>query len=65
MPAVGSILTREHGGAAHEVEVLAEGFSYQGRSYRSLSAIAREITGTAWNGYLFFGLMPRKTDHGR
>jgi hypothetical protein len=36
--------------------VLADGFEYEGRKYKSLSAIAAEITGTRWNGFLFFGL---------
>ena len=36
--------------------VLADGFEWQGRPYRSLSAVARAITGTRWNGPLFFGL---------
>jgi hypothetical protein len=39
--------------------VLHGGFEYQGRRYRSLSAIAREATGTRWNGLLFFGLTKR------
>ena len=37
-------------------EVLADGFEFEGRSFKSLSAVAKEITGTAWNGFLFFGL---------
>ena len=65
LPVTGTLLTREHAGVAHEVEVLATGFRYRGRTYRSLSAIAKEITGTAWNGFLFFGLTIRKVDHGR
>jgi hypothetical protein len=36
------------------VQVLADGFQYQDRFYKSLSAIARQVTGTAWNGYDFF-----------
>ncbi len=54
LPAVGTTLRREHGGKAHEVKVLDQGFEYAGKPYRSLSAIAREITGTVWNGFLFF-----------
>jgi hypothetical protein len=38
------------------VTVLPDGFEYQSRRYRSLSAIAREVTGTRWNGLVFFGL---------
>jgi hypothetical protein len=52
----GTRLMREWQGRTHEVVVLEDGFSWQGTNYRSLSAIAREITGTAWSGPLFFGL---------
>lgn len=54
LPAPGTVLIREYQHFAHEVEVLEEGFRYRGRSYASLSTIAKEITGTAWNGFLFF-----------
>lgn len=54
--AVGTRLVREWQGRAHQVTVLAKGFEYAGRPYRSLSAIAREITGTSWSGPAFFGL---------
>jgi Protein of unknown function (DUF2924) len=54
LPSPGTVLTRLHGGVEHRVTVLADGFEYQGDRYRSLSAIARKITGTAWNGFLFF-----------
>ena len=52
----GTRLVREWKGVGHEVTVVDGGFEYQGRRYRSLSAIARAITGTRWNGPLFFGL---------
>src|SRR5215469_12785066 len=52
----GTRLLREWRGRNHEVLVLDHGFSWQGTHYRSLSAIARRITGTAWSGPLFFGL---------
>ena len=52
----GTRLMREWRGRTHEVLVLDAGFSWQGTRYRSLSAIARHITGTAWSGPLFFGL---------
>ena len=52
----GTRLVREWRGRTHEVLVLDNGFSWQGAEYRSLSAIARKITGTAWSGPLFFGL---------
>jgi hypothetical protein len=47
---------REWQGQTYDVLVLDEGFSWQGIRYRSLSALARKITGTAWSGPLFFGL---------
>ena len=49
-------LLREWKGVEHAVTVLADGFEWEGRPYRSLSAIARAITGTRWNGWTFFGL---------
>jgi hypothetical protein len=42
------------------VKVLASGFEYLGRHYRSLSAIANEVTGTRWNGLAFFGLAGKR-----
>jgi len=54
--APGTRLLREWQGQTHHVTVLAQGFEYGGRTYRSLTAIARAITGTAWSGPLFFGL---------
>jgi hypothetical protein len=53
---VGSVIAREYAGARHEVFVVEGGFSWQGRVFPSLSAIAKEITGTRWNGPRFFGL---------
>src|SRR5215469_1468625 len=52
----GTRLLREWRGRSHEVLVLDDGFSWQATHYRSLSAIARKITGTPWSGPLFFGL---------
>jgi hypothetical protein len=54
-PIAGTRLIREWQGVEHCVTVRDEGYEYQGRLYRSLSAIARAITGTRWNGPLFFG----------
>ena len=59
IPPVGTVLEREHQGTQHAVTVLASGFEYAGERFPSLSAIARRITGTPWNGYLFFGLERR------
>jgi len=56
-PSLGTRLQREWEGATHEVTVLGEGrFDYRGERYRSLSQIARVITGVRWNGPRFFGL---------
>ena len=54
----GTRLMREWQGKVHQVTVLVKGFEHQGKAYSSLSSIAREITGTAWSGPLFFGLKP-------
>lgn len=53
---VGTLLTRTVGDRRIVVKVLADGFEFQSRKYRSLSAIARELTGTRWNGPRFFGI---------
>ena len=58
-PIAGTRLVREYQGVEHVVTVLAGGFEYEGRPYRSLSAIARAVTGTRWNGWTFFGLRRR------
>jgi hypothetical protein len=55
-PIAGTRLIREYQGIEHCVTVRDDGFEYQGRPYKSLSAIARAITGTQWNGRVFFGL---------
>ncbi len=52
----GARLLREWNGETHTVLVLEDGFQWRGRPWRSLSAIAREITGTRWSGPRFFGL---------
>src|ERR1035437_89061 len=52
----GAVLVREWRGISHQVSVLEKGFCFRGRHYRSLSEVAREITGTRWSGPLFFGL---------
>ena len=55
-PIAGTQLIREYQGVEHLVIVTRDGYDYQGRPYKSLSAIARGITGTRWNGRVFFGL---------
>lgn len=56
LPMPGSILVKEYRGKTLIVQVLDEGFEYDGRRFASLSAIAKDITGTKWNGFVFFGL---------
>ena len=60
-PIAGTRLVREWAGIEHVVTVLPHGYEWQGRPYKSLSAVARAITGTRWNGWTFFGL---KTSRG-
>lgn len=55
-PVPGARLVREWQGVEHAVTVLDDGFEYCGRPYKSLSAVARAITGTRWSGPLFFGV---------
>ena len=55
-PIAGTQLIREWQGVEHCVTVRDDDFEYQGRPYKSLSAVARAITGTQWNGLIFFGL---------
>lgn len=61
-PVAGTRLIREWKGVEHCVTVRRDDFEYQGRPYKSLSAIARQIAGTRWNGLVFFGL---KNSRGR
>ena len=60
-PIAGTRLIREYQGIEHCATVLADGFEYQGRPYKSLSAIARAITDTRWNGWVFFGIRRSRT----
>jgi len=60
LPPAGTRIRRAHGGEVHVITVLEVGFEYAGRHYRSLSTIAREVTGTSWNGFLWAGLTKRK-----
>jgi hypothetical protein len=59
LPKPGTVLSRPYRGHDIRVSVLEKGFEHAGRPYRSLSAIAREVTGQRWNGLLFFGLTKR------
>jgi hypothetical protein len=56
MPVAGTRLVREWNGVEHTVTVLRDGFEFEGRKYKSLSAIARAIADTRWNGWRFFGI---------
>ena len=55
-PVTGTRLVREWDGVEHTVTVLRDGYEWQGRKFRSLSAVAKAITGTNWNGFRFFGM---------
>jgi len=59
-PGVGAVLTRTWNGQTIEVKVIDGGFEYEGVVYRSLSAVAKAITGAHWNGKLFFGIVGRR-----
>jgi DUF2924 family protein len=56
LPIAGTRLVREWQGVQHCVTIRVDDFEFQGHPYKSLSAIAREITGVRWNGWVFFGL---------
>ena len=56
LPMPGAVLTRRYKGRTIEVRVLPDGFEFEGEIYKSLSAVARVVTGTHWNGYHFFQL---------
>lgn len=59
----GTILVREWQGTAHRVTMLDDGVSFNGKRYRSLSAVARAITGSHWSGPRFFGLRSQLTEN--
>ena len=54
LPPPNTVLTRKHGNKSYSVTVLDDGFSYRNKTYGSLSTVAKEITGTVWNGFTFF-----------
>jgi hypothetical protein len=58
LPLPGALLTRDYKGQRIAVRILPKGFEYEGEVYRSLSAIAKKVTGSHWNGWLFFGVKP-------
>jgi Protein of unknown function (DUF2924) len=68
LPRTGTVLVREWQGTTHHVTIVNDGFLWNGENYRSLSSIARAITGTKWNGPRFFGMREvngRKSEIGR
>jgi hypothetical protein len=62
VPPPGTILTRPYKGETLQVKVLPEGFEYEGQVHKSLSAVAKAITGSHCNGYLFFRLAGKRND---
>jgi len=60
-PLSGTCLIREWQGVEHCVRVRDHDFEYQGRPYKSLSAVARAIAGSRWNGWIFFGLKNQRS----
>ena len=65
LPMPGATITREYKDQLIEVRVLPDGFEYAGDIYRSLSAVAKVVTGTHWNGYHFFKLHHKDNANGR
>ena len=59
LPPVGTVIHRAHKGEVHEITVLEDGFEYGGAHYRSLSRIAKVVTGTSWNGFLWMNSKAR------
>jgi Protein of unknown function (DUF2924) len=65
-PRVGTVLVRDWGGVTHQAKVLEDGILFRSKRYKSLSEVARVITGSRWSGPLFFGLKirPKEQNHG-
>lgn len=59
-PRPGTVLVRDWGGVTHQAKVLEDGILFRGKRYKSLSEVARVITGSRWSGPLFFGLKTRR-----
>jgi hypothetical protein len=64
LPMPGGVIVKQFKGETLVVKVLADGFEFRDRHYKSLSAIALELTGTKWNGFVFFGI-DKERNHGR
>ncbi len=65
LPMPGAVLTRRYKGRVIEVRVLPQGFEFEGDIYRSLSAVAKKVTGTHWNGFHFFHVHTKGATDGR
>ena len=64
-PRAGTVLVRDWGGVTHQAKVLEDGILFRSKRYKSLSQVARVITGSRWSGPLFFGLKSAKEqNHG-
>ena len=59
-PRTGTVLVRDWGGVTHQAQVLEDGILFRSKRYKSLSEVARVITGSRWSGPLFFGLKSAK-----
>ncbi|MBM4225905.1 MAG: DUF2924 domain-containing protein [Gammaproteobacteria bacterium] len=64
LPMPGGVIVKQFKGETLVVKVLADGFEFRDRRYKSLSAIALDLTGTKWNGFVFFGV-DKERSHGR
>ena len=56
LPIPGTVIAKEYKGVSLQIKVLESGFEYNSKVYKTLTAIAKEVTGAHWNGYLFFNL---------
>src|SRR5262245_50124432 len=65
LPPPGTYLQREYKGRRVLAKVLVDGFEFDGKIYRSLSAIAQDVTGTKWNGFLFFNVTAEEKPNGK
>ena len=65
LPLPGALLVRDYKGRTIQVRVLPRGFEFEGQVYKSLSAVARAVTGTHWNGFHFFGLVKKGKGRGK
>lgn len=62
LPLPGTLVTRQYKGRLIQVKVVAQGFEYEGELYKSLSAVAKKVTGSHWNGFKFFNLQNKGGD---